>query len=85
MRLFKVLQENVARRNVEVSLETTAEQLVTNADGQVCGVSMNQRGERRRIRANRAVVLTCGGFEANPEMQRQYWPEKPVLFYRVPR
>ena len=80
VRLFKVLQENVALRNVEVSLETTAEQLVTNADGQICGVSMKQRGQQRRIRANRAVVLTCGGFEANPEMQRQYWPEKPVLF-----
>jgi hypothetical protein len=25
------------------------------------------------------VVLACGGFEANPEMQRQHWQEKPVL------
>ena len=32
-----------------------------------------------RIRARRAVVLACGGFEANPEMQRQHWQEKPVL------
>ena len=31
------------------------------------------------IKARRAVVLACGGFEANPEMQRQYWQEKPVL------
>ena len=25
------------------------------------------------------MVLACGGFEANPEMQRQHWQEKPVL------
>jgi len=31
------------------------------------------------IQAKRAVVLACGGFEANPEMQMQYWQEKPVL------
>src|SRR5258708_31526527 len=31
------------------------------------------------IKARRAVVLACGGFEANSDMQRQYWQEKPVL------
>ena len=31
------------------------------------------------IKARRAVVLACGGFEANAEMQRQFWQEKPVL------
>ena len=29
--------------------------------------------------SRRAVILACGGFEASPELQMQYWQEKPVL------
>ncbi len=29
--------------------------------------------------ARRAVILACGGFEADREMQRQYWQADPVL------
>src|SRR5262249_23958910 len=39
------------------------------------------RSGRRRIaiKARRAVVLACGGFEGDAGMQRQFWPEQPVL------
>src|SRR5258708_32703839 len=36
-------------------------------------------GRMFAIKARRAVVLACGGFEANSDMQRQYWQEKPGL------
>jgi succinate dehydrogenase/fumarate reductase flavoprotein subunit len=32
-----------------------------------------------KIEAARGVVLACGGFEADGEMQRQHWQIKPVL------
>jgi succinate dehydrogenase/fumarate reductase flavoprotein subunit len=79
VRLFKVLEDNISSRRVRVELSTPAIRLITGAQGEICGV-MAQRDRRMfAIEARRAVVLACGGFEANPDMQRQYWQEKPVL------
>lgn len=38
----------------------------------ILGIEIEKDGETRRIRADRGVVLTCGGFEANPEMMSYY-------------
>ncbi len=72
-RLFRVMQANVDQRGIEVRLNTAADRLITR-DGAVVGV----RAGGRRIGARGGVVLACGGFEASPEMQAQYWQEKPV-------
>ena len=32
-----------------------------------------------RVKARRAVLLTCGGFEAAPEMLEQYFEAKPIF------
>jgi len=77
-RLFKVMADNVAARAIDVRLETPARRLIAE-DGRVRGVALRGANEARRIRARGGVVLACGGFEADPEMQRQYWQEKPVL------
>src|SRR5260370_12280809 len=52
---------------------------MTGGQGEICGVMAEHDGGMFAIKARRAVVLACGGFEANSDMQRQYWQEKPVL------
>ena len=78
-RLFKVLEDNVEQRDVTVWLKSGAKRLVTNSSGEVAGVTIETEDGDKNIKANRAVILTCGGFEASPEMQLQHWQEKPVL------
>jgi succinate dehydrogenase/fumarate reductase flavoprotein subunit len=75
-RLFKVVEENVARRGIAVRMGTPAHRLVRAPERAVLGVVL-ETGER--IRAERGVVLACGGFEANPEMHLQHWQATPVL------
>jgi len=77
--LFKVLQDNVARRPIEVRLATPAKRLLTDGGGAVTGVAVESGGRTRTIRAHRAVILACGGFEAGHDMQRQYWQDDQVL------
>ena len=67
------------RRGIDVRLNTPVMKLIRGPENEVRGVVLGGDGEGRRIAARRAVMLACGGFEANDEMQRQYWEGKPVL------
>jgi succinate dehydrogenase/fumarate reductase flavoprotein subunit len=78
-RLFKLLEDNVAALGARVEMECAAERLITDADGAVIGVAARKGGAVRRIKARRAVVLACGGFENDAEMKRQYLQAMPVL------
>jgi succinate dehydrogenase/fumarate reductase flavoprotein subunit len=60
-------------------LSTSAHRLITNEAGGVIGIEVQGPEGPRKIQARHGVVLACGGFENNPEMQRQYWQGKPVL------
>jgi succinate dehydrogenase/fumarate reductase flavoprotein subunit len=71
--LFKVMQDNVAARPIEVRCGKRAQRLLRQG-GRIAGISTEQ-GE---IGAG-AVVLACGGFEADPVMQAQYWSGGPAL------
>ncbi len=79
-RVFKTLEDNVAERGIEVWLESPVENLITAEDGsrEVLGAVVRRTDGVRRVKARKAVVLACGGFEANEEMKRQYWQMKPV-------
>jgi len=77
--LMKVLEDNVRAREIEVRLSTPAGRLITGSDGEVRGLWAEGPEGRRSISARKGVILACGGFEANPEMQRQYWQLNPVL------
>lgn len=63
--------------------ETPATHLLTRG-GKVCGVKVQINDKEGVIRANRAVVLTCGGFEFNPWMKENYLRVNPVHFYGNP-
>jgi succinate dehydrogenase/fumarate reductase flavoprotein subunit len=74
-RLFKVVLEEVRRRErIVVRLATPAQRLLRGAAGVAGVVAVG-----RTILARHGVVLACGGFEGDAEMQRQFWQIKPVL------
>jgi succinate dehydrogenase/fumarate reductase flavoprotein subunit len=78
--VFYMLQKNVERRSIDVRLETPVRGLIAKPGGEVVGAEIETpSGERRRIRSRRGVILACGGFEGNVEMQRQYWQMTPVF------
>jgi len=77
-RLFKVLEDNVAARAIDVWLECPAERLILEA-GVVSGVRVRRAGRAIEVAARRAVILTCGGFEADEDMKKQYFQATPVL------
>ena len=74
-RMFKVVLDNVMKRKaIDVRLDTPVRRLIIE-NGKVVGVQT----DKGSVRAKKAVVLTTGGFEADPELQLQFWQLKPVL------
>jgi succinate dehydrogenase/fumarate reductase flavoprotein subunit len=76
--VFYVLQKNVEERGIEVRLNSPAKSLVTNSDREVIGLVVDTPNGERRIGTRKGVILACGGFEANVEMQKQFWQITPV-------
>ena len=70
-RLWRLIEQAVSKRLIQILYETPAISLVKR-EGEIVGVLAEKQGKRIAIKANRAVVLTCGGFENNPEMVRTY-------------
>lgn len=81
--LFRLLLDNVEARRadgrIDVWLSTRVERLVQDAGREVCGVRLRRGDDVICVRARRAVVLACGGFEADEDMKRQYFVSTPVL------
>ncbi|MBP8297012.1 MAG: FAD-binding protein [Burkholderiales bacterium] len=78
-KLFSVLEHNVLSRGIRLVMPAAAERLIAGENGEVQGVSVRIGGRVRRIKARRAVILACGGFEHDEEMKRQYLQAMPVL------
>ena len=65
-KLFKVVHENALRRGVEIRMATTALRLIADpASREVRGIRIQSGGSEHNIKARRADILACGGFEAN--------------------
>lgn len=64
------LQDNYADK-VEVWFESPAQELILDADGAVTGVVVDHAGTPTRVGA-KAVLLSCGGFENDPDMMAAY-------------
>ncbi len=76
--LFKLLDDAVRTRAIPVQWNSPVEALITDGSGTVIGVRVVQRGKPMAIRARRAVILTCGGFEHDAQARRTYLPIHPV-------
>ena len=78
-KLFKVVDDNVKSRGIEVRFSTAARRLITQNTNEVRGLWVDGPDGLKSIKATKGVILACGGFEAAPEMQRQFWQIYPVL------
>lgn len=68
--LWKLLKASVDKRRIDVLCGTPAQELIEDAaTGDIIGV---RTGAGHNVKARRAVVLTCGGFENNQDMVRDY-------------
>jgi tricarballylate dehydrogenase len=68
--LVNMLTAAAKKQGIQILYQTRA--LALLSDGiRVEGVRVRQEGEVRELRA-KAVVLACGGFEANPEWRTRY-------------
>jgi len=77
-RLWNPLREQVAKRNVEVIYESPAKALVQLPSGEIAGIRAEVGGKPYFIRAKKGVILCCGGFEFDFEMQKQFLPGFPI-------
>ncbi len=83
--LWNLIRSNVEARGIEVMYETPARELIQNPKTkEILGVKVERLGMEALIRARRAVVLACGGFEFNFEMQRDYLPGWPIYGFGTP-
>ena len=73
--MIPLLEENCEKAGVQILLNTTANEILTDASGAAVGIkATGSTGETVTVNA-KAVVLTTGGFGANLDMVVEYKPE----------
>ena len=73
--MIPLLEENCEKAGVKMMLDTTANEILTDANGAAVGVkATGASGETVTVNA-KAVVLATGGFGANLDMVVKYKPE----------
>lgn len=83
--LFGALEAAVrARDQVKVRYHHAACRLVQKDGGRVVGVETSTPTGTRRIRGERGVVLTCGGYDQDETLKREHLHVRPAHFYGSP-
>ena len=73
-RLWTPLRELVEKRNVEVMYEAPVKALIQTPSREIAGIRAEVAGKPYYIKAKKGVILCCGGFEFDFEMQKQFLP-----------
>ena len=82
---WKRFESLVKQRPISVLYETPGRELIQDdISKEILGIRAQRRDETINVKARRAVVLTCGGFENNQEMIRNYLPGIPYCYYFDP-
>ena len=78
---WQLFERLVKQRPISILYETPAAELIQHdITKEILGVRA-QRGDKSiHVKARKAVVLTCGGFENNQEMIRNYLPGMPCCY-----
>lgn len=77
MRLFKLLADAVAARGDRITVATG--RAVSRLERGRAGVDAVVLDNGERVAARAGIILACGGFEADQDLQAQYWPGGPAL------
>lgn len=83
-RLWKFLSGLINKRGIKVLTNTPARELIRNEKGEIGGLRAECDGKEIWVKARKAVILTCGGYENDPRMKWDYLPVKPVMFLGNP-
>src|SRR5262247_31909 len=70
--LIDMEYESAKKAGVDVRFEAKAHRLLTDARGRVIGIEIKKPDGTVETVESKAVVLACGGFEANIEMRTRY-------------
>jgi succinate dehydrogenase/fumarate reductase flavoprotein subunit len=75
---WKLFERLVKERPIPILYETPARELIQHdITREILGVRVQQGNRSITVKARKAVVLTCGGFENNQQMIRDYLPGVP--------
>ncbi len=79
--LWQVLSDAVAKRKIDVMYKTSTVDLVTegNAPDEIKGIGIvvQQGHKKRAIKAKKGVILTCGGFDYDESMKKNFLSAYP--------
>lgn len=70
--LWNVLYANIETRDIDIHYSTPGKRLVKNENNEIVGVIAESPEGEIFVRTRKGVVLTCGGFNYNREMQKQF-------------
>lgn len=70
--LFELLERAATARGIEI-VYSTSETRLLRGYGRVSAVEYTAGGRRHRVAAPAGVVLACGGFNYDPELQTQFF------------
>jgi hypothetical protein len=72
---WEFFESAAKQRPLEILYESPGRELIQDgATKEILGVRAEQDGRSVYVKARKAVILTCGGFENNQEMIRNYLP-----------
>ena len=78
---WNFFERTVKQRPIDILYEAPARALIQDGiTREILGVRAEQHGRPLCIKARKAVVLTCGGFENNQEMIRNYLSGLPYCY-----
>ena len=78
---WKLFERLVKQRPIPILYETPGKHLVQHdRTKEILGIQAGQGAGAITVKARKAVVLTCGGFENNQEMIRNYLPGVPYCY-----
>jgi 3-oxosteroid 1-dehydrogenase len=72
------------RAGVTFLLDTMLLAVEQDTGGRVIGTAVSVAGQTRHLRGRCGVVLATGGYDHNPEMQRQFDPHPPAVAFTKP-
>ncbi len=78
---WKLFARLVRERPIPVLYDTPGKELIQHdISKEILGIRAQHRGKPINVKARKAVVLTCGGFENNQDMIRNYLPGVPYCY-----
>ncbi len=78
---WKLFERLVKERPIRILYETPGRRLIQHdITKEILGIEAHHGGKPVLVKARKAVVLTCGGFENNQEMIRNYLPGVPYCY-----